>query len=320
MPVSTEVLRRIVRKQWPALFLLMLMGGISTLLGYELYGRWRYAAFVSKNTGCDDLKSFVLKDGRRLSYRESGDPGGRPVFYFHGAVGSSVEWPSQEKHGLRLIGLDRPGYGCSTPQPMRSFEGWSRDVAEVADQLGWKTFRLIGFSAGAPHALAVAALLPERVERVLLVGAVKTAPFARARLLAPGISYELFSGLRDSWSRDPDGFEAQASRDLPACDLEVYRRPEILSRFKATHARALRGSVSGVYEDLRLLGKPWSFDAATVRVPVEIWHGDQDRVAPLAAAQDLSSSIRHPHFRVLRGEGHFLLYNHEQELLDDVSK
>ena len=34
--------------------------------------------------------------------------------------------------GLRIIGIDRPGYGLSTPQPGRTIAGWVPEALAVA--------------------------------------------------------------------------------------------------------------------------------------------------------------------------------------------
>src|SRR5215475_3198278 len=111
-----------------------------------------------------------LADGRALGYAEFGDSGGEPFFYFHGHPGSRLEARFAESAataaGVRIIALDRPGYGLSDWQPGRAILDWPADVTEAADLLGIGGFSVVGGSGGGPYALACAYRLPDRVRRV----------------------------------------------------------------------------------------------------------------------------------------------------------
>jgi pimeloyl-ACP methyl ester carboxylesterase len=109
-------------------------------------------------------------DGKRqLTVQESGNPWGNPVFLLHGTPGSRLGPLPRTgllyRLGVRLITFDRPGYGGSTSKPGRQVASVAKDVKDIAEQLGFKKFAIVGRSGGGPHALAVAALLPELVTR-----------------------------------------------------------------------------------------------------------------------------------------------------------
>jgi pimeloyl-ACP methyl ester carboxylesterase len=108
--------------------------------------------------------SMTLPDGRRLGYAEAGPPDGRPLLYFHGIPGSRLEPPPETEllgaMGIRLIALERPGYGGSTPQPARRLIDWPADVAAFADRLALGAFAVLGFSGGR---IAAAGSYPGRV-------------------------------------------------------------------------------------------------------------------------------------------------------------
>ncbi|MFA6292494.1 MAG: alpha/beta hydrolase, partial [Victivallales bacterium] len=112
-------------------------------------------------------KHVKLRDGRRLSYAEYGDPHGKPIIYFHGFPGSRYEAALAGKtalaHNARFIGIDRPGYGASDPNPRRKLLDWPDDVAEFADKLGIDKFYVIGISGGAPYTAACAWKMPSRI-------------------------------------------------------------------------------------------------------------------------------------------------------------
>ena len=120
----------------------------------------------------DDDKGVRLRDGRWLGYRESGDANGVPVLFFHGFGTTRVVCPTGvavRQLGVRLIALDRPGIGLSTPRPGRRLLDWPDDVREAADQLGLEQFSIVGWSGGGPYALACARRLGDRIRSIAIV-------------------------------------------------------------------------------------------------------------------------------------------------------
>src|SRR5439155_6883908 len=97
-------------------------------------------------------------------------PAIRPVLRISGTPGSSTISQAHardaEQRGIRLFSYDRPGYGGSTRQKGRAVADCAADVTAVCDDLGVDRLRVWGISGGGPHALAAAALLPERVAAV----------------------------------------------------------------------------------------------------------------------------------------------------------
>ncbi|MEK8142527.1 alpha/beta hydrolase [Streptomyces sp. M10(2022)] len=122
-------------------------------------------------------------DGRHLMVECQGDPQGRPVFLLHGMPGSRLG-PAPRgmvlyQRNMQLIAYDRPGYGGSDRLPGRRVVDVVEDVRAIADSLGLDRFAVVGRSGGAPHALACAALMPERVTRTAaLVGLAPGTPRA----------------------------------------------------------------------------------------------------------------------------------------------
>jgi pimeloyl-ACP methyl ester carboxylesterase len=106
-------------------------------------------------------------DGRRLSVDSLGDPEGKPVFLLHGTPGGRGGPRPRGivlyRLGIRLISFDRPGYPGSDRDPGRTVASAAENVRVIADYFGIDRFSVVGRSGGAPHALACAALLPDRV-------------------------------------------------------------------------------------------------------------------------------------------------------------
>ena len=186
--------------------------------------------------------------------------------------------------GVRLISFDRPGYGESDRLAGLRVADAAADVLTIADALGLEKFSVVGRSGGGPHALACAALLPERTTKAaVLVG---LAPHG-----AEGLDW--FDGMAQSnvteYTAAANGYEdivahtkamasavranpasliARLQAELPDPDRRVVADRGIRSMLIETYAEALRTSDHGWIDDVLAVCSPWGFDPATVRVPV----------------------------------------------------
>ena len=114
----------------------------------------------------DPPQAVQTRDGRRLTYLEVGNPNGPLVIHNHGGPSSRLEArllaDSASKNRLRLVCVDRPGMGQSSPQKARTYSGWADDLIAIADALGYDEFGVTGWSEGGPWALAAAAYIDPR--------------------------------------------------------------------------------------------------------------------------------------------------------------
>src|SRR6185312_1185930 len=121
-------------------------------------------------------RDVTTPDGRTLRVHDYGAADG-PVLLAHHGTPSAANRARRERDsaaakGLRLLAYDRPGYGGSTPAPGRSVADATADVAAILDALGVERFATYGWSGGGPHALACAALLPDRCAAVATIAGV----------------------------------------------------------------------------------------------------------------------------------------------------
>lgn len=276
------------------------------------------------------MNNFIvkLKSGRVLDTIEDGDPEGTPVFFIHGTPGSrKLFQPHIEdaiKLGVRLISYSRPGYGHSTRHEGRNVKDAASDIAEIADYLGIKKFAVWGFSGGGPHALATAALLPDRVVAAVTAGGV--APYD-----AEGLDYfagtgeyniedtKLLQSDRTQWEKKNleevketlTGDKETALENLATLLSEVDRNTlsEGMNDYLLEGMReGCSNGVKGLLDDELAFIKPWGFDPGTIRIPTQIWHGKQDLFVPLSHGEWLSGRIKgsEPHF--FENEGHLSLF------------
>lgn len=273
-----------------------------------------------------------LCDGRWLGYAEYGDPAGAPVFYFHGTPGSRLERPPDAALpaalGIRLLALDRPGYGLSDYQPGRRFLDWPTDVAQAADALGIGRFGLLGYSGGGPYVLACAHAFPERIRAAVVVSS--PAP------LAPGLMAGMAPLFRASyrlsrlpWALAQTAYAAQVrtfqvnparvlrglALALSPADRAVLSRPEVRQVTLSSTREAFRQGARGYAWDDRLFSLPWGIPLDEIPLPVQLWQGDADLEVPVAMAWSLVGQLPFARLTLVRGEGHLLLYDRWAEVL-----
>lgn len=250
-----------------------------------------------------------LPDGRKLHYYDTGEPG-VAVFWHHGSpnVGSPPEplFPAAASNGLRWVSYDRPGYGGSDPNPGRDIASAADDVAGVADALGIGRFTVLGHSGGGPHALACAALLPDRVVAAVSVSA--TAPDG-----AEGLDW--FAGWSKSGIAEQRAARAgqQALEDYLATgefDPETFipadqeALAERWSWLAGVAGQAVRQGGTGMVEDLLAGAGPWGFAPADIAVPVLFLHGAGDRMVPSAHSEWLAAHCPTGELRLIPEAGH----------------
>ncbi|MCT9934236.1 alpha/beta hydrolase [Planotetraspora sp. A-T 1434] len=268
---------------------------------------------------------LVAPDGRRLAVQQQGEPDGHPVFLLHGTPGSRVG-PSPRptvlyRLGIRLISFDRPGYGLSDRLPGRSVADVAADVAAIADGLGIARFAVVGRSGGAPHALACAALLPQRLTRVAaLVG---LAPRGAEGLdwfdgMAHSnvVEYTMaLAGHRAVASRlataaaqiraDPASKVVGLSQQVPESDRRVVTDHGIRRMLVRNFAEGLRDSIDGWVDDVLAFCGGWGFDPAVIEVPTLVWHGENDVFSPVGHARWLGERIPAATVKIQHGVAHF---------------
>jgi len=245
------------------------------------------------------------------------------VFWHHGTpnIGAPPEplFPAAARLGVRWVSYDRPGYGGSTPSPGRDVASAAADVARIADALGIGQFAVMGHSGGGPHALACAALLPERVLGVVSVAGL--APFG-----AQGLDW--FAGMTPSGLASlraaAQGRAAKESYEAsdPEFDPEMFTPADHAalagswSWLDSVVGPALERGPGGLIDDDLAYVAPWGFDPGRIGAPLLLLHGGQDRVVPASHGEWLA---RHcPSAELWRSpeDGHLSVLNSGEAALE----
>lgn len=290
----------------------------------------------------ESLRTTATADGRVIAFALWGDPSGFPVMSLHGTPGSRLgRWPNEDLYsrlGVCLVTHDRAGYGQSTRRRGRSIADEVDDVVTLADVLGFEHFGISGGSGGGPHALACAALLPDRVIRATCV--VGIAP------LGP-------SGLeRDAWlaGMDPENVKefgwALAGEDVLTRELQALQqqieerarvdpstilqdfemsesdraelaRPEMVQIIRESTFEWAANGVGGWVDDELAVLQPWGFDPADISVPVLVRYGMTDVFVPPAHGEWLAANVPGCIVKINDAAGH-LGANPEQEIAENA--
>jgi pimeloyl-ACP methyl ester carboxylesterase len=274
---------------------------------------------------------ITLDDRRTVGFTDYGPDGATPVVWCHGGPGSRREpeglAPNLSAAGYRVIGIDRPGYGASTPQPDRTIAGWVPEGLAVLDALGIDRFVAVGVSTGGAYALALASLAPERVIGVVACCALTDMRWAegKATMSALGTGEVWAAPDRDAALKivagtfGEDGskmLEQSGEVELPPADIALLTDPEYLTGLAASMQLMFAHGVQGYTDDRLADGPGWgTFDVAAVRCPVAVIHGGSDTIVPVALAHHTAEIVPGATLRVYDELGHFSIIT---EVVDAV--
>ncbi len=268
--------------------------------------------------------TLTLKDGRRLAFRHWGEASGPVVMAMHGSPGSRVWWPGEDhttKAGVHLVTVDRPGCGESDPMPGRPVIGWADDVAELATALDAERFGVIGWSGGAPFAAGVAAAIPDRLTGVCLVSSASLACGLDDPELDDDDRHILDLveryGSREAtlrYAEEDQPWAAQVRQDpaslitpseLGPGDAWLLEDPRAVAGFEESVVEAVRQGAIGAASDWVAHVTPWGFSLRDIKIPVRLWHGEQDLGRPVEEAQAVADMIGLGSLTVWPDVGHF---------------
>jgi pimeloyl-ACP methyl ester carboxylesterase len=280
-----------------------------------------------------------IEDGRRLDVASAGPEDGPVVLFHTGTPGEGIVYDGLIEEGtargLRHIAYSRPGYGSSGRRRGRSVADCVTDVEAIASAFGIERFYTVGWSGGGPHALACAALLPERTIAAATLAGV-------APCDAPGLDWlagmgdeniEEFAAARAGEEQLVAYVEAQRP-GMSAATAEELRAGmgDLLSpidqrmmsgEFAEYIASVFKGAMSEgpwgwVDDDFAFLGD-WGFDLAAIERPVTIWQGPEDRMVPYEHGKWLAEHVAGAQPQLLDGEGHLsILLGAYGRVLDEL--
>lgn len=284
--------------------------------------------------------NIAVGEDRQIGFAEFGAPWGRAFFWFHGTPGARRQIPIEarvyaEQHNIRLIGIDRPGIGSSTPHRYDNIRAFGGDLGTIADTLGIDKMAVIGLSGGGPYALAAAAVLSDRVVAAGVLGGV--APFLGDEGITSGLM-NLGKRAAPLLRLGGDPLRIGASLVIrmirpvanpalylyaaisPEADRRLLTRPEFAAMFLDDLLNGSRKQLAAPFNDIILFTRDWGFRLDEVKVPVRWWHGDSDHIVPFAHGEHVVSLLPDAELFVLPGESHLAGLGRGEEILSTLTK
>ncbi|MCL4360641.1 alpha/beta hydrolase [Patescibacteria group bacterium] len=278
------------------------------------------------------VRVMTLPGGRRLGFAEYGDPKGKPLFYFHG-------WPSSRLSGekydvlgkklrLRIVSPDRPGFGLSDYQEGRTLMSWPEDISVLADVLKIQKFSVLGVSGGGPYAAATAYKLPKRVVKAGIV--VGLAPTWLPHILDGMFPAFIFGWIlyrTVPWTSLPASIGAKLQTQFGSVlnmhhllfgaksDKKLLDDPRVQAVLRRDTLEAFRSGFRGPARDLVLYTHDWGFDPNDIRVPTNLWYGDDDKNVSILMGKYYAKKIQGSKLTVYPGEGHLISRTHANDIL-----
>jgi pimeloyl-ACP methyl ester carboxylesterase len=278
----------------------------------------------------------VIVDG--LEVMRHGPEDGRVLVFHVGTPNAPDAFPlltdALDERGWQLVAYARPGYAGSARREGRSVADAAADTAGILDRLGLDRFVTIGWSGGGPHALACAALHPDRCDAAASLAGV--APFDAGGLdfvagMGPENVEEFGAAARSRdeleafLERFAAGLSTVTGEEVGASlgDLvdDVDRRAltgELAETMARMFRRALSTGIAGWLDDDLAFVKPWGFDLSEIAVPVSIWQGAHDGMVPFAHGEWLAAHVPGARVHLYEDEGHISLVQQLPRILGDL--
>ncbi len=268
-----------------------------------------------------------LPEDRKIGIAEFGPASGRPILWFHGTPGGRNQIPeplrrSLEDRDVRLVVVERPGYGDSSRYLHPTVKAFGDDVRWILDALGIERFGVAALSGGGPYALGVGHTFGDRVVAVSILGGV--VPRVGPEALPGGLIAALkpIAGVSRVANRpvgavlgwtikliSPFGSSAfelitQTLPVFPPGDKEVFSQPHMKEMFMGDMVQTAQNGLSGPVLDLVLFTRHWGFELADIAVPVHFWQGDADPMVTLEQGTKMAEAVPESYLVVRHGESH----------------
>ncbi|MBI3216881.1 MAG: alpha/beta hydrolase [Mycobacterium sp.] len=279
--------------------------------------------------------NIAVGDDRQIGFAEFGDPRGRAIFWLHGTPGARRQIPTEarlfaEQNHVRLIGVDRPGIGSSTPFQYGSVGEFAHDLRTIADVLGIDKMAVVGLSGGGPYTLGCAAAMPDRVVVAGVLGGVAPTVGPEAisgglmglgSMVAPvlevaGLPVRLAAVTLVRFVKPVANTALQLYAAIsPEGDRRLLLRPEFGAMFLDDLLNGSRKQMAAPFADIVAFARPWGFRLDEVKVPVHWWHGDKDHIVPFAHGEHVVSLLPDARLYSIPGESHLAGLGRAEEIL-----
>jgi pimeloyl-ACP methyl ester carboxylesterase len=281
----------------------------------------------------------TLPDGRALAFHEYGDPDGVPCVFttgtpVSGEMGMGYDEAARAA-GVRLISIDKPGYGRSSFDPRRSLPRYAEDVRFLADHLGLGRFAAMGESGGGPHVFAIGHYLAERVTTVVSVAGLGPAhePWVRKDMIpfnkrmfwmaqrAPWLVGALMAPFARAFREPAD--QARRGKALAKVFAQMSEQDRAVLEAHPEGIEMLTDAIAGGYaqgtkpavQEYQMFARPWEFRLEDITVPTHLWHGTDDNNVPISVARHIATLVPDVTTHFIEGGGHAAATDRHDEIM-----
>lgn len=310
---------------------------LSTLAGLarEGPGIFRANAGLARSAlgSAPAVQHHILADGRRLSWRDYGVRDGRPVLVVHQGLGGSL-YPRgtaalARDLGLRLIVPARPGVGASDPRPRYSYEGVAADMIGLLDSLGVERLQIACLLDGAPYALATAAALGARAERLILINprppgwrtsvsrdvAHPLLQFRRRLASNPWLAEVVYPLIRRQLTAGGiERFVRAGASGTPADAAYLAAHPDLMEFSVEYVTEGFLANARGIIDSTKCAARSSPPDLGGIEAAITIWLGGED---PMLTEEEARVWLGEKlgELRMFPGAANFLAYAAWPEML-----
>jgi 2-hydroxymuconate-semialdehyde hydrolase len=263
-----------------------------------------------------EIGQSILSGGIAVNYHDHGS--GFPVVMIHGSgpgVSAFVNWrlvmPELARQ-RRVLAPDMVGFGF-TERPagmVYTLDNWVDQVIAFLDTMNLPQVDLVGNSFGGALSLALTVRHPERVRRLVLMG-------------AAGVSFPITQELDDVWGYEPSFENMRRIMDVFAYDRNLVNDELARLRYEASIRPGFQESYASMFPAPR---QRWvdalaTADDAIAGITHEtlIIHGREDKVIPLENSLRLSRLIARSQLHVFGRCGHWTQIEHAKRFSQLVS-
>lgn len=281
---------------------------------------------------------IILKDNRKLGFAEYGNTKGYPIIYCHGSQSSRLEMHYDMSfaiaHDLRIITIDRPGHGISDFNPKGSVLSFAKDVKQLTEFLKIDRFSVVGMSAGAPFALGLAYLFPEKIYKTSIISGF--APYTKESRKHLSSEVKTMLNLAKSFpfllkillkfqtkqiNKNPKKALQGFLKIMSEPDKEVLKNESVMRVIENMFKESFRyGSEGNAYEISKILVKDWNFELNQIQVPVTFWQGKKDNNVPYKWAEMMKNEIPNAILKTYLDKGHLMIFQYAHEIFKGLKE
>ena len=260
-----------------------------------------------------EIANSIQTGAFKTNYHDIGE--GYPVVFLHGSgpgVTAYANWNRVfplMKDEFRLIAPDMVGFGYTerVEGQVYNMNVWVQQTIDLFDALGIEKANLVGNSFGGALALSVAIKYPERINKLVCMGAM-------------GVSFPITYGLDQVWGYTPSPANMAKLLEIFTYD-HSFATPELAeSRYQGSIQPGFQESFSRMFPEPRQNGvEDMAGNENYIRyIPHEtlIIHGREDRVIPMATSLKLFELIPNAEMHCFGKCGHWSQIERSKEFAE----